>query len=141
MTQEPSGPGQPGTALPWVCEDEGRLMNGTGTWMITTGTPDWRLIAEFPIPIHDIPWSHEDSEKNVRYAVHAANTLPTLEAENADLKRRVEAWRKLEAVRIVQAETAKGIPWTSPVRLADVFAAAESVLHDLGERSADGRKQ
>ena len=70
MTQEPSGPGQPGTPLPWEA-------NYSGTMPDVPCISGWREDAWEGDPI---------AIQNGAYMLYACNTLPTLEAERDALR-------------------------------------------------------
>jgi hypothetical protein len=61
------------TPGPWTCKREGRLLRGTGTILIWSEGD--KTVAEIPVSIHGIPFSHEQEIANALMIAAAPDLL------------------------------------------------------------------
>jgi hypothetical protein len=66
------------TPGPWTCKREGRLLRGTGTILIWSEGD--KTVAEIPVSIHGIPFSHEQEIANALMIAAAPDLLEACKA-------------------------------------------------------------
>jgi hypothetical protein len=65
------------TPGPWVGSEDGRLFSGSGNFLVFDANSE-HIVAEIPVPIHDVPIPRAQSEANARLIAAAPELLDAL---------------------------------------------------------------
>jgi hypothetical protein len=87
------------TPGPWTCKREGRLLRGTGTILIWSEGD--KTVAEIPVSIHGIPFSHEQEIANALIIAAAPDLLAFAKACADDRDDRISGGLKNAAQAVV----------------------------------------